>query len=77
MRRALKAAAARPVGGELNTLGAAQYRTGSFRDAIATLKRAEAVRTTPSPLDLVFVAMARYKLGEVAEASEALDRLRS
>ena len=77
LRRALKAAAARPVAGELNTLGAAQYRTGSFRDAIATLKRAEAVRTTPSPLDLVFVAMARYKLGEVAEAREALDRLRN
>jgi tetratricopeptide (TPR) repeat protein len=84
-RRALQFAEAAsrvaPADGDiLNTLGAAQYRVGKYREALATLTRSEAINNKgplgPQPSDLAFLAMARYRLGEKEQAQKTLERLR-
>ena len=63
----------------VTTLGVAQYRLGQYRDAVATLERADQVeqaadnRSTPSTL--AFLALALHRLGQTAEARAALGRL--
>jgi WD40 repeat protein/tetratricopeptide (TPR) repeat protein len=70
-----------PADGEiLNTLGAAQYRVGKYREALATLTRSEAINSKgplgPQPADLAFLTMASYRLGEKDQAQKTLKRLR-
>jgi Flp pilus assembly protein TadD len=56
------------------TLGAAQYRTGQFKDAVATLTKAESVNKG-APRDLAFLAMAQHQLGRTDDARTTLARL--
>jgi WD40 repeat protein/tRNA A-37 threonylcarbamoyl transferase component Bud32 len=64
----------------LNTLGVAQYRVGEYQKARDTLERSEALNRTrykvDQPADLAFLAMARHRLGQAAEAQAYLARLR-
>jgi len=64
----------------LNTLGTAQYRIGSYENALKTLTKADKIRTTkneePSPANIAITTMALHKLGRSEEAKMALDRLR-
>ena len=59
----------------LNTLGVAQYRTGSVADALATLARSNTLNKQKEPADVAFLAMAYQHLGHPAEARAMLDRL--
>jgi tetratricopeptide (TPR) repeat protein len=61
----------------LNTLGVARYRTGDWKAALVTLERAAAMRETPSPGDLAFLAMAHQRLGQRDAALAALEQLRA
>jgi WD40 repeat protein len=67
-------------GDYLTTLGVAQYRVGEYRQALATLSRAEQLKTLPpwglKPVDLAFLAMTRFQLGQAEEARATLDGLR-
>jgi WD40 repeat protein/serine/threonine protein kinase len=67
-------------GAPLNTLGVAQYRTGKYRDALASLTQAEPLNAKvyrgPFPADLAFRAMAHYQLGHKEEAAKDLAYLR-
>ena len=51
------------------TLGAAQYRDGRYRDALATLTRADQLNENP-PIDLAFLAMAQHRLGQPQGAGD-------
>ena len=65
-------------GNILNTLGVAQYRTGRYADALATLTKSEKMNATTDgshPADLAFLAMAQHVLGRKKEAQETLERL--
>ena len=65
----------------VNTLGVAQYRVGSYKDALLTLSRSDKMVTDanqPSMAeDWAFIAMSMYRLGQVDEAKVALARLRA
>ena len=62
----------------LNSLGAALYRAGRFRDAIGRLEEGVKVRSgVEGPLDWPFLAMAHHRLGHRDEARRWLDRLRN
>jgi hypothetical protein len=63
-------------GGFLQTLGIAQYRVGLVPEALVTLTRSNALNQGKGPADLAFLAMARQRLGQTAEARAMLDRLR-
>jgi serine/threonine protein kinase/tetratricopeptide (TPR) repeat protein len=52
------------VGDYWNTLGAAQYRAGSWQSAIDALERSMALRRGGDSFDWFFLAMARWQLGE-------------
>ena len=59
----------------LNTLGVAQYRAGQFAGAITTLEKSLAAGKGQSDaFNLFFLAMARYKLGQIDRARADLDR---
>jgi hypothetical protein len=70
-----------PQDGEiLTTLGAAQYRLGYDAEAVATLMLADEILTRigiDSRVErLALLALTQHRLGKVAEARAALDRLR-
>ena len=64
----------------LTTLGAAQYRVGSYEDALNTLTKADKIRTStdeePDPTNVAFTAMTLHKLGRPEDAQAALEQLR-
>jgi WD40 repeat protein/serine/threonine protein kinase len=64
----------------LTTLGAGQYRVGSYEDALETLAVAQQIlseaREEPDPWNLAFKAMTLHKIGRAEEAKAALERLR-
>jgi tetratricopeptide (TPR) repeat protein len=59
----------------LNTLGAVLYRAGHYRKSIVRLQEGiEAGKGDSYVQDLIFLAMAHHRLGEVAEARQLLVR---
>jgi WD40 repeat protein/serine/threonine protein kinase len=66
--------------GILDTLGATQYRTGSYEDALKSLVRSARVLRSPGeepdPGNVAFTAMALYRIGRSEDAKVALAQLR-
>jgi len=64
----------------LTTLGAAQYRTDSYEEALKTLTRAEKLRADTgeeqAPAILAFTAMSLHRLGQADKAKATLEQLR-
>jgi len=64
----------------LTTLGAGQYRVGSYENAMMTLTKVERILSDageePDPWNLAFKAMTLHKLGRLEEAKVALEQLR-
>ena len=59
----------------LNTLGVAEHRAGRYAEAIATLEKSLASGTgATDAYDLLFLAMARFKLSEKTRANNDFDR---
>jgi WD40 repeat protein/tetratricopeptide (TPR) repeat protein len=59
----------------INTLGAALFRAGQYREAVRTLEKSlEHGQGQSDAFDLFFLAMSRHKLGQAAEARADLDR---
>jgi hypothetical protein len=67
-------------GNVANSLGVAQYRAGSYADALATLVRSDAINSKSRPPgiaeDVAFLAMCHHRLGNAAAAHASLLRLR-
>jgi tetratricopeptide (TPR) repeat protein/serine/threonine protein kinase len=57
-----------------NTLGAAHYRSGDEKAAIAALNKSMELRKGGDAFDYLFLAMAHQKLGDPDEASKWYDR---
>jgi tetratricopeptide (TPR) repeat protein len=62
------------VGEWWNTLGVAHYRAGEWSDAADALAESMRLRSGGDPFDWLFLAMARYRLGDSGEARRWLDR---
>jgi Tol biopolymer transport system component len=64
----------------LTTLGAGQYRVGSYENAMTTLTKVERILSDageePALWNLAFKAMTLHKLGHLEEAKAALEELR-
>jgi tetratricopeptide (TPR) repeat protein len=76
LRKAEAAQRVDPEHGPIQTtLGAAQFRTGQYQEAVATLTKAEQINQGV-PSDLAFLAMAQHQLGRAGEAQATLVRLR-
>jgi Flp pilus assembly protein TadD len=58
-----------------NTLGVAQYRAGNFAEAVTTLTRVQ--ENGKGPSTFACLAMAHYRLGDVATARTYLEQLRA
>jgi hypothetical protein len=58
-----------------NALGAAQYRVGRYKDAIATLSSSD-VTARGYPADLAFLAMSQHRVEPGGAARTTLNRLR-
>jgi WD40 repeat protein/serine/threonine protein kinase len=67
-------------GGLLRTRGVAQYRVGKYAEAVASLTEADQLgapaRGGSMPVDLAFLALAHYRLGQTEQARAVLSRLR-
>jgi WD40 repeat protein/serine/threonine protein kinase/tetratricopeptide (TPR) repeat protein len=61
----------------LNTLGVAQYRTGLFDEALASLTRSNDLNNQKEPSDLAFLALTQHRLGQSEKARDTLGRLRA
>jgi len=65
----------------LNTLGAALYRSGKYKQALMILQTTDGVHKIKHPggvpRDVAFIAMAQYRLGQGGEAKKSLERLRA
>jgi tetratricopeptide (TPR) repeat protein len=57
-----------------NTLGAAHYRAGDWKAAVAALDKAMELRAGGNAFDWFFLAMAHQKLGDPDEARQSFDR---
>jgi serine/threonine protein kinase/tetratricopeptide (TPR) repeat protein len=57
-----------------NTLGAAHYRAGNWKDAIAALEKSMELRQGGDGHDWFFLAMARWQLGEKEKARTWFDQ---
>jgi WD40 repeat protein/tRNA A-37 threonylcarbamoyl transferase component Bud32 len=70
-----------PGTGELlNTRGVGEYRTGDFAAALKTLTESDRLQSAQlkgsHPVDLAFLSMTHFRLGNKKQAAEHLDRLR-
>lgn len=59
----------------LNTLGVAQYRAGSYHEALDTLLRCDELNGGTSYADVAFLAMTHHHLGNAHEAQATLPRV--
>jgi tetratricopeptide (TPR) repeat protein len=59
----------------VTTLGAAQYRAGRYKEALATLTKADQL-DQGSPAVLAFLAMTQHRLNQAEKAKTTLGRLR-
>ena len=61
-------------------MAAAQYRVGSYEDALKTLAKSELILSDageePDPWNLAFKAMTLNQIGQSKQANIALDQLR-
>ncbi len=57
-----------------NTLGVAHFRAGQWSEAIDALEESMRLRYGGDPCDWLYLAMARHRLGDAAEARRWLDR---
>jgi serine/threonine protein kinase/WD40 repeat protein len=72
-RRAIELAPEQAI--YLNTLGVAQYRAGRYREAVSILEKSLTAGGGGSDaFDLFFLTMARFKLGQIAQARADFDR---
>ena len=71
-KRAVELAPKNP--GYPNTLGAAYYRTGDLKAAIAAFEKSMKLRKGGDSFDWFFLAMAQWKLGEKDKARELYER---
>jgi tetratricopeptide (TPR) repeat protein len=75
LAHARKAVELAPEEGEFwNTLGAAEYRTGSWDGAIGALSRSIELTSGGSPGAWLFLALAHWKKGDRAEALAWYDK---
>jgi WD40 repeat protein/Flp pilus assembly protein TadD len=63
-------------GAFLNTLGVAQYRTGQYEKAQATLERSNELQGNREPAELAVLAMTLHRLHHVEAARATQERLR-
>ena len=77
LQAARRACALQPENGAFwNTLGVAEYRTGLYEDAYATLIRSDELNDG-HPADIAFLAMSLMRLDRRAAARHELERLRA
>jgi WD40 repeat protein/tetratricopeptide (TPR) repeat protein len=75
VKMAREAVALIPAQGEYwNTLGAALYRAGSWKEAVAALEKSIEFRGGGDSFDWFFLAMAQWKLGQKDRARQGLAR---
>ena len=78
LRRARMIAQAAALGmAALAWVGAAQYRSGDYTGAVATLEQSTRVQGNSEARTHLFMAMAHYRLGHTGPAHEFLERART
>jgi WD40 repeat protein/serine/threonine protein kinase len=63
-------------GAFLNTLGVAQYRCDSLKEAVEILTRSNELNKEQVPGDMAFLALAQHRLGQSEKARSTFGRLR-